>query len=260
MGDRRAATALSPVRAVALLALAALAAAWALSPGHASAHALLVRSDPVVDAALIEPPVVVTAWFSESLDRGQSTMRVLDGAGEQVDIGVTTFSDEDRSMMRVGLQEQVPPGFYVVVWETLSSVDGRFIKGSFPFSVLDSDGGPPSGPRPAVAGVTGGGEPTVDGVTGKVGGLVGAVGLVGSLAFAVWVAGGATAQAPRELRRRVRAAGRRHALWILWPALGLLAVAGLVEVVAQARQLGGADLVDNVIGQTDWGERSLTGR
>lgn len=184
------------MRLAPLLALAALAAAWALSPGHASAHALLVRSDPVVDAQLIEPPAAVSAWFSESLDRSLSTMRALDGTGEQVDDGTLTFSDEDRTMMRVGLQEEVPPGFYVVVWETLSAVDGHFIKGSFPFTVLNPDGSAPSGPRPEVAGVTGGGQPTVDSVTGKAGVLVGAVGLVGSLAFAVWVVGGAAGQAP----------------------------------------------------------------
>lgn len=184
------------MRLAPLLALAALAAAWALSPGHASAHALLVRSDPVVDAQLIEPPAAVSAWFSESLDRSLSTMRALDGTGEQVDDGTLTFSDEDRTMMRVGLQEELPPGFYVVVWETLSAVDGHFIKGSFPFTVLNPDGSAPSGPRPEVAGVTGGGQPTVDSVTGKAGVLVGAVGLVGSLAFAVWVVGGAAGQAP----------------------------------------------------------------
>jgi len=229
--------------------------AWALLPGRAQAHALLVRSDPVVDAKLAEPPVVVTAWFSESLDRSLSTMRVLDGTGKRVDIDAVTFSDDDRTMMRVGVQDSVQPGFYVVVWETLSAVDGHFIKGSFPFTVLNADGSEPSGPRPEVAGVTSGGEPTPDTVITKLAALVGAAGLVGGLGFVLLVVAGAAAEAPGEWRRRIREAGRRHALWAVWPAIVVLAVAGLAELLVQARQLGGLDLVDKVVAETDWGER-----
>jgi len=237
------------------VAVLALATAWALLPGRAQAHALLVRSDPVVDAKLAEPPVVVTAWFSESLDRSLSTMRVLDGTGKRVDIDAVTFSDDDRTMMRVGVQDSVQPGFYVVVWETLSAVDGHFIKGSFPFTVLNADGSEPSGPRPEVAGVTSGGEPTPDTVITKLAALVGAAGLVGGLGFVLLVVAGAAAEAPGEWRRRIREAGRRHALWAVWPAIAVLAVAGLAELLVQARQLGGLDLVDKVVAETDWGER-----
>ncbi|MEE9285689.1 MAG: CopD family protein, partial [Dehalococcoidia bacterium] len=133
--------------------------------------------------------------------------------------------------------------------------DGHFIKGSFPITVLNPDGSEPAGARPEVAGVTSGGEPTVDSVITKLVGLVGAVGLVGSLAFMVWVVAGAAAEAPGEWRQRVRDAGRRHALWIVWSALGVLAVVGLAEVLVQARQLGSLDLIGKVIGETDWGER-----
>ena len=134
-------------------------------------------------------------------------------------------------------------------------MDGHFIKGSFPFTVLNPDGSEPSGARPEVAGITSGGEPTVDTFIGKTGGLVGAVGLLGSLAFVLWVVAGAAAQAPGEWRQRIREAGRRHALWIIWPALGVLALAGLVELLAQARQLGGLDLISKILSDTDWGER-----
>jgi copper transport protein len=238
---------------VALIAVVAIVSA----PGDVAAHALLVRSDPVVDARLIDPPPVITAYFSESLDRSLSTMRVLDGTGGQFDIGVVTFSDEDDTLMRLGLREEVPPGFYVVQWETLSSVDGHFIKGSFPFTILNPDGSEPSGPRPEVAGVTSGGQPTIDAAAGKVGVIAGIVALVGSLAFAALVVPGAAASLDREWQGPSREAGRRHALRVVWPALVLLAVAGVVELLAQARQLGGLDLVDTVLADTDWGERWL---
>ena len=240
-----------------LLGLVAMVGLSALLPGRAQAHALLVRSDPIVDAKLAEPPVVVTAWFSESLDRSLSTMRVLDGTGKRVDIDGVTFSDSDRTMMRVGLQDGVQPGFYVAVWETLSAVDGHFIKGSFPFTVLNADGSEPSGPRPEVAGVSAGGEPAADRTLTRLAGLAGAAGLVGGLAFAVLVVAGAAAAAPAEWRPRVREAGRRHTLWAVWPAIAVLAVAGLAELLVQARQLGGLGLVDKVVSDTDWGERWL---
>ena len=211
----------------------------ALPPGRAQAHALLVRSDPVVDAKLTEPPATVTAWFSESLDRGLSTMHVLDGTGKAVDTDSVTFSDADRAMMRQGLQKGLQPGFYVVVWETLSAVDGHFIKGSFPFTLLNADGS----------------EPSVDRTLTRLAGLVGAAGLVGGLGFAVLVVGGAAAEAPGEWRRRIREAGRRRVLWAAWPAIAVLAVAGVAEVLIQARQLGGLDLVNRVISDTEWGQR-----
>lgn len=241
--------------AAAIAALVLVAVTVALIPDRAEAHALLVSSDPVVDAQLIDPPSEVTAFFSEPLDRSLSTMSVLDGLGERVDDGDVTFSDDDRTLMRVGIQEELAPGFYVVVWETLSSVDGHFIKGSFPFTVLNPDGSEPTGPRPEVAGLTGGGEPSVDYTIGRVDVLVGIVALTGALLFFSLVVWGAAGQAPREWRDRIREAGRRHAFWIIWPALGLLAVGGLIELIAQARQLGGLDLIGKVLSDTDWGAR-----
>jgi len=246
---------LAPVAVLALLA--ALAATLALFPARAQAHALIVRSDPVVDAKLAEPPAAVTAWFSESLDGSLSTMRVLAGSGERVDDDAVTFSDDDRTMMRVALKEGVQPGFFVVVWETLSAVDGHFIKGSFPFTVLNADGSEPSGPRPEVAGVSAGGKPAVDRTLTRLASLVAAAGLVGGLGFALLVVAGAAAEAPAEWRQRIREAGRRHALGTVWPAIIVLAIAGLAELFVQARQLGGLDLVGKVIADTDWGERWL---
>ncbi|MDP2674674.1 MAG: CopD family protein [Dehalococcoidia bacterium] len=238
-----------------VLGLLVLTGLSALPPDRAQAHALLVRSDPVVDAKLAEPPATVTAWFSESLDRSLSTMHVLDGTGKTVDVDAVTFADDDRTMMRQGIQDGLPPGFYVVVWETLSAVDGHFIKGSFPFTVLNADGSEPSGPRPEVAGVSGGGRPAVDRTLTRLAGLVGAAGLVGGLGFVLLVVAGASAEAPGEWRRRIREAGRRHALWTVWAAIAVLAVAGLAEVIVQARQLGGLDLVNKVVSDTEWGQR-----
>ncbi|HEU5320668.1 MAG TPA: CopD family protein, partial [Methylomirabilota bacterium] len=89
----------------------------------------------------------------------------------------------------------------------------------------------------------------------KLAGLAAMVALAGGLAFAAWVVPGAAAEAKGEWPQRIREAGRRHALRVVWPAIGLLALAGAAELLVQARRLGGLGLVDNVIADTDWGER-----
>src|SRR3970282_2667193 len=73
--------------------------------------------------------------------------------------------------------------------------------------------------------------------------------------FPLLAVAGAAAEAPGEWRRRIRDGGRRHALGAVWPAIAVLAVAGLAELLVQARQLGGLDIVDRVVAETDWGER-----
>lgn len=237
------------------LLLAAMLTALALLPsGPAQAHALLVSSSPGVDASLIDPPSEVHASFSESLDRSLSKLSVIDVSGDNVDDGELSFSDDDRKLMGVGIEGTLEPGFYVVVWETLSAVDGHFIKGSYPFTVLNADGSQPSGVKPEVGGISGGGKPTVDGVAGKLMVLLGLAGLAGTLAFLLLVVPGAAGQAPADWPQRVLDAARRHAVRVLRPALVLIAVGGVVELIAQARQLGGFGLLDDVI-DTDWGER-----
>ena len=236
--------------ATALLVL--LAALLWLSPGSASAHALLVQSDPPINARLLDAPTFVRGTFSESLDNRLSSLQVLDGAGENVDSGETTFGPEP-AVMRTDIPEQLPPGFYTVIWETLSSVDGHVIKGSFPFTVLNEDGSDPPGQPFAAAGFSGG-SPRFDNVIGKWLSIVGAVLIVGSAAFVLWVSYPASNESSDEWRRRVREASRRHFGWVALPAVGILVLAGAVELLAQVRQIGGFEFVDDVLRNT-WGQR-----
>ncbi len=226
--------------------LAALAA-WALVPRPADAHAILVRSDPPVNARLQDPPPLVSGFFSESLDTRLSSLKVIDGSGERVDSGQTSFGPEDTRMY-TEIPQALPPGFYAVLWETLSSVDGHLLKGSYPFTVVNADGSEPSGPHPSAGGTAGytGGSPKPDSVATKWTGLVAAMALVGSLAFAAWVAGPMTG-APAK-------AARRHLGRVAWPAVAVLAVVGAAELLLQARRLGGLDLTDEAL-RTVWGER-----
>ncbi len=126
-----------------LLALTALVAAlyW---PDDASAHALLARADPPINASLRESPTRITLFMTEQLQRSHSSVQVLDSAGQRLDIGETEFSDAVPTQMSVRVL-RLDPGVYTVAWETLSEVDGHTWTGSYVFSVLNPDGSAPAG-------------------------------------------------------------------------------------------------------------------
>ena len=96
------------------MALTVGGAAW--PPSAVQGHALLVSSDPPVNARLLDLPPQVTASFSEALDDHLSSLQVLDGRGNRVDVGPTSFSDTDPRRMSVGLRSDISPGYYIVVW------------------------------------------------------------------------------------------------------------------------------------------------
>ena len=228
------------------LALALLASiALSLGPTPASAHALLVRSDPAVNARLVDPPARVTAAFTESLDSSLSYLQVLDGEGHRVDAGDVAVTPGNSREMSVGLKTGLPSGFYTVVWQTLSAQDGHLLKGSFPFTLLNPDGSEPAGPR--FSGVTGtsGGEPKPYTTAARWLVYLAIVALTGALAFRLLIS-----------RADVSAVTDGQFIAIVRLALPGLALAGLFELLAQAQLLGGLDRLDTVVG-TNWGERWL---
>jgi len=86
---------------VAILAAIGLAL---LFPAIASAHAVLLRSDPAQDAILHVPPDQVHLWFSEALNPTFSTVRVENAGNQQrVDQRNAQISPDDSSEMIVTL-------------------------------------------------------------------------------------------------------------------------------------------------------------
>ena len=118
------------------LALAVLAAltALALVAAPSGAHANLVRSSPSPGTAVDPAPPVVYAEFSEAIDLGYSSLEVLDANGQPVTTGPTEPDPTTPTAMLVPVAE-LADGTYVVVWRTLSVVDGHVIRGSFAFGV-----------------------------------------------------------------------------------------------------------------------------
>src|SRR5712692_1775474 len=128
MSRKRQARIRALVLAAPVLAMLVGLAVWNLAPREAEAHAVLVRSDPPVNARLQDAPTMITTFFSESLDTRLSSIHVIDGAGKRVDSGEASFGP-DPAQMSIGVS-QLQAGFYSVLWETLSSADGHLLKGS----------------------------------------------------------------------------------------------------------------------------------
>lgn len=228
----------------ALFALLLAAAALALlqDAPRASAHALLARADPPINAALRESPTAITLFMTEPLQREYSSVQVLDSGGQRRDIGATEFFELDATRMRVNVL-RLTPGVYTVVWRTLSQIDGHTWNGSYVFSVLNPDGSAPAGAGVVVE-LGRSGPPTAADAAVKAVGFAALFLFVGALAF--WLAAGALPEARGGL---VESTVR--------PMLAIAAALGILttgyEAVAAALELGGFGLLDDILFNTRLG-------
>jgi len=119
-------------RAVGVLALVVAAAAMSAVP--ASAHAVLVSTDPAADGVVTVAPSQVTLRFSEEVDVAGSTVHVLDDTGARVDDGPPVTAATDSTAVSVPLKAGIRSGSYVVSW-IVTSDDTHPVSGSFTFAV-----------------------------------------------------------------------------------------------------------------------------
>lgn len=103
----------------------------------ALAHADLDRSDPAADAVLTTAPTQVQIWFTQELFRrqGMNSIEVYAADGSRQDQGESVIDDDDRTLLTVALQPDLPPGVYTVRWQALSAEDGHDSAGEFSFTV-----------------------------------------------------------------------------------------------------------------------------
>src|SRR5438876_2935777 len=130
-------------RNVPIALLLALCLAF-LFPAIASAHAILLRSDPPKDARLNAAPQQVRMWFSEDLNPAFSTAVVVNAQNKQVDQKDAHVSPADSKEMDINLQPNLPPSVYIVIYRTDSAIDGHILRGSFIFTVANPDGSLPT--------------------------------------------------------------------------------------------------------------------
>lgn len=188
----------------------------------ASAHAVLIRSDPISGASLVEAPRSVRLWFSEDVSRAFSTARLLDAEGRSLP-GARLAAG--RGAARV-VELHLPPlraGYYGVLWRVLSEDDGHASSGTVVFSV---------GPTPSTRGLaadTRGPSPAVPDVVLRWIRLCLLAGLAGGYAVGVLVVGTAASRDwPPPLLASLELA-RRRLLAAAAGCAGLAVAAGVGE-------------------------------
>jgi hypothetical protein len=234
-----------------LVALLAVVIAMASPARTASAHAVLVRSEPAADARLTAPPAEIRMWFSEPLEPAFSGARLLRATGEEVIGAAVRFDSGDGTRMSLGVDALVP-GFYTVAWHTLSPVDGHEWRGNFTFVVLNADGSTPAGSAFVVGGMGGTDAPSWAAVSARWLSLGGALALVGMIAVALMLARPAPA-APLHASPVVAngLAARLTAIGVLAAASALLG--GLLQLGLDLDRLGGLAVADRFLLDTRTG-------
>ena len=192
----------------------------------ASAHVVLVGSDPADATSLTSVPRQVHLRFNEAVSPRFRQVRLLDGQGRPVH-GTSVLTAADGRGLTLNLPAGLARGAYEVTWEALSRDDGHVTGGALVFGA-----GAPVGPAPRAA--PAGGVKTLDAVLRWV-----------WLAF-VLLAIGATGFGVVLARVRVpvgREPGRRRALarvaGILTPAAALAVAAGLAVLVRETGSVPG---------------------
>lgn len=102
-------------------------------PGLAAAHAFLEKSAPDANAVMDQAPQKVQLWFSRGLEPSFSTIRVVDGAGKEVNDGKAAVSDNNDKLIAVALKP-LASGKYKVIWRIVA-FDGHKAQGEYAFTV-----------------------------------------------------------------------------------------------------------------------------
>jgi len=121
---------------LAAVLLIALATAQA-----ASAHSVLIATEPANDSILETAPDHVLLRFDEGVESALGSIRVFNGDGERVD--AEAISQPRFTEVTVELDSDLPRGTYTVAWRAISA-DSDPINGAFVFHV-EAPGPQPSG-------------------------------------------------------------------------------------------------------------------
>jgi copper transport protein len=105
-----------------------------LTPAIAVAHATPLSSSPESSARISAPPSEISIQFSERLDEAASMITIKGPDGSTVSSGKAQVDPADPRRLKIPMDSDVE-GAYVVTWSVVSSDDGHFTRGSFPFLV-----------------------------------------------------------------------------------------------------------------------------
>ena len=117
-----------------LVAAALVAGIVVASAPAASAHAVVVSSNPSDGERLTTSPTTVSIQFNENVSVDLGGLRVVSSSGKSVDAGTDTVSGPTLS---VPIEPDLPDGTYVATYRVLSA-DGHPVKGAIVFAVGDA--------------------------------------------------------------------------------------------------------------------------
>ena len=105
--------------------------ALAMAPAGASAHAILMQSEPAAGASVPAGEVVMSFTYNSRIDRDRSRLTLTD---PQHHLSVLTIAPSG-SPNQIETSAQLPlPGAYAVRWQVLAT-DGHITRGDVPFTV-----------------------------------------------------------------------------------------------------------------------------
>lgn len=117
------------------------------APGSALGHADLVTVVPADGATVSGPPAEIVMTFSQNLDPGRSSIRLVDAGGTVIAEGGRVDPGDVRTM-RLALPTAPPPGRYSVRWTSFSTEDGERHTGTTTFRIT-APSPPPASATPA---------------------------------------------------------------------------------------------------------------
>jgi copper transport protein len=227
------------------ISLAALLLLW-VGASSASAHSVLVESDPPNGAGVPTAPAAVTLRFDEEVVARLCTARLVDGTGQNL-AGVEVTGTSDPSVLAVRIPH-TGSGSYSLLWRVMSADDGHLTDGVVVYTVGAATG---TGASPGAFGDSGAGSVALRWLT--LAGLAMALGAT----VMTRVLGGITARVP---------SGGPHGIGVLGAArLGGLAVTGTavalagsgIDLATHAQALSGpaglADALGTLVTETTWG-------
>lgn len=106
-----------------------LTAALLLLPLTASAHAILVQSQPPADTTIAPGPTKIVLRYNSRIDQARSRLS-LRGTNAEMTLPLTPGTPTDQ----LAADGDFTPGTYVLHWQVLA-VDGHMTRGDVRFTV-----------------------------------------------------------------------------------------------------------------------------
>lgn len=114
-------------------------------PGTVLGHAELSTVTPTDTSTVVGSPAEILMTFTENLDPGRSTIRLVNAAGAVVAEGGSVDPGDDVRTMRLAVPADLAPGAYTIRWTSFSTEDNEQDRGTTTFTVAAATP-PPSAP------------------------------------------------------------------------------------------------------------------